>query len=300
MKKNKILNFWNFKEEFKNLKFLFIGSSTNPSKNIISYKNIDYGKSSSDEQYIIKDSFCGQIKSFFLLDQDLSSDNAKKIEEFYSKSQTLSQMNYDSEFETSILLNINSLTRRNQLILDDNWLALNKSDKILDLYILFNEECDNSNKKSFLNKINILRNENKKKIPNYNDFLDKKEVRIGDIKQRGVAFVGKSKYLNAFLSVANMDIFLYTIELLSEFKYIQEKKANFIVSDLIGIISAFIVGEKKPQSTSKEISEFFKKYGLNYFSLLLNRVYKNFSICNFNYVIKNIIISLFKRRDVFQ
>ena len=80
-------------------------------------------------------------------------------------------------------------------------------------------------------------------------------------------------FLDAFLSIGNVDTFLYIIELLSEFKYINEKKLNFVVAEVLSLISAFMTSEIKSQYKSKEITEFFKKNGLKFFSLLINRVF---------------------------
>ena len=235
----------------------------------------DVENKQSDPKLLIKDSFCGQIKSFFLLDQDLNPENLKKINEFYKISQTLSSINYDSEFEGSILININAFSLKTQYKIDDNWFNLNKTEQNTESYVLFNEDWEtkeNSSKRSFINKIKYL-GAAKKKNPNYHDLQEKKEIKIGDIKGKGIAFINKYNLLNAFLSVGNIDIFLYVVELLSDFKQIDEKKANLIVSEVISLISAFTMSEIQSQCAFKEISEFFRKDGFNFFSLLINRVF---------------------------
>ena len=275
MEKKRPGKFTNFKEEYKNLKYFLIGSSVAHS-HMLASTTFEGKKLQSDQNFLTKDSMCGEIKGFFLLDQDLSEENLKKICEFYRISQTLSNINYDLELEGSILLNINSFSLKNQDTLDDDWINLNKTDPNVNSYVLFNEDWENAGNKprsSFINKLKILGLGNKKKNLNYNDLQEKKEIKVGDIKARAIAFVHKFHLLNAFLSVGNMDILLYNIELLSEFKYINEKKANFIVSEAISLISAFTLSEIQSQHKPKEISEFFQKNGLDFFSLLINRVF---------------------------
>jgi len=275
LEKNKPNKFTNFKEDYKNLKYFLIGSSVTHS-HTLGITSLEGKKLKSDQNFLPKDSMCGEIKGFFLLDQDLSEENIKKICEFYKISQTLSNINYDSELEGSILLNINAFSLKKQETIDDDWITLNKTEPNVNSYVLFNEECENAGnkpKRSFINTLKILGLGNKKKNLNYNDLQEKKEIKVGDIKARSIAFVHKFHLLNAFLSIGNMDILIYNIELLSDFKYINEKKTNFVVSEAISLISAFNLSEIQSQHKPKEISEFFKKNGLDFFSLLINRVF---------------------------
>ena len=102
---------------------------------------------------------------------------------------------------------------------------------------------------------------------------DKKDIKVGDIKYRGIAAINTYNFSSVFLSVGNIDIFLYVIELLSDFRYLQEKKANLIVFEVINVISSFTKKEIRfSKIQSGEIMQFFNKNGFNYFGLLLSRV----------------------------
>ena len=113
MKKKNPIKFPNFKEDFKNLKYFLIGSTIS-AQNVLS----DNKKMQSDSQLMIKDSMNGQMKSFFLIDKEFSADNVKKIIDEYKLSQTLSNINYDPDLESNILLNINSLSLKGNHIID--------------------------------------------------------------------------------------------------------------------------------------------------------------------------------------
>lgn len=272
LKKKNVMKFHHLKEEMRNLRHILIGSSNLPPSNIPNSQN----ELKSDNQISIRDCFCGKIKCFYLLDQELDGEEVKKIQEYYENSQTLSNLNYDNDYESKILLHINPLSLKNQLIIDNNWLNINKHDKNVDYFILFNEESENSSsnsKETFLNKIKLLGTKPKKRNPNYNAQQDKKDIKVGDIKYRGIASIATYNFSSVFLSVGNIDIFLYVIELLSDFRYLQEKKANLIVFEVINVISSFTKKEIRfSKGRSGEIVQFFNKNGFNYFSLLLSRV----------------------------
>jgi len=265
LKKKNPIKFPNFKDDFKNLKYFLIGST-------ISSQSIsnDNKKMQSDTQLMIKDSMNGQMKSFFLIDKAFTLENVKKINDEYKLSQTLSNINYDAELESSILLNINSLSLKGNHIIDENWLTVNNYDQNLESYAWFNDEWEGEGN---MKNCNSLMTKIKTFSGNLRSIKGRKEIKVGDVKQKAVVFIKKYSILDAFLSIGNVDTFLYIIELLSEFKYINEKKLNFVVAEVLSLISAFMTSEIKSQYKSKEITEFFKKNGLKFFSLLINRVF---------------------------
>ena len=246
MKKKNPIKFPNFKEDFKNLKYFLIGSTIS-AQNVLS----DNKKMQSDSQLMIKDSMKGQIKSFFLIDKEFSADNVKKIIDEYKLSQTLSNINYDPDLESNILLNINSLSLKGNHIIDENWLNVNNYDQNLESYSWFTDEYESEGNikgnSSLMTRIKSFSMNNLKPIKG------KREIKVGDVKQKAVVFIKKYSILDAFLSIGNIDTFLYIIELLSEFRYINEKKSNFIVAEVISLVSAFMTSEIKSQYKSKEI-----------------------------------------------
>ena len=168
-------------------------------------------------------------------------------------------------------MNINSLSLKGNHIIDENWLNVNNYDQNLESYSWFTDEYESEGNikgnSSLMTRIKSFSMNNLKPIKG------KREIKVGDVKQKAVVFIKKYSILDAFLSIGNIDTFLYIIELLSEFRYINEKKSNFIVAEVISLVSAFMTSEIKSQYKSKEIMEFFKKNGLKFFSLLINRVF---------------------------
>ena len=88
--------------------------------------------------------------------------------------------------------------------------------------------------------------------------IPKQDIKIFDIQAKGISYISKYRLIDVFLSVGNIDIWYFPIELLTSFKQMNEKKVNFIVAEIINLIITFTKTEYKSNRNFKEIIKFVK------------------------------------------
>lgn len=240
-------------------------------------------RSTKDNVFTVKNSFCGQVKKFFMIKKELSRIEIENILQtgrsnyhqpstprdtnsgwlkylLISKSEPI--MNYE-QFQSQSLLNLNTFPDLNKISNDKDGQWTNVSSK---------------NDKLTHNIINIQGETDKirKSRP-----LDKSEQSYS-VLARGVSYLEKSRFEDVFFSIGNVDILLYTIELLSTFEVTESdeemnNKRHDLLCEILSLVKYLCQSDN-----NKVVLIFLRNNGFNVIGKLLRdvRIYLTLLVSN--------------------
>ena len=221
---------------------------------------------------VVKNSFCGQIKSFYLIKHELTTVEmesiirsmkirsdavvpeaelavTKKKKGFFSLKQE-EMMDYEN-FEASALLNINAFPDLNQMDGDTaEWAVLSgKDDKVAHSIISVQHDSSKGKKK-----------------------FDRPQDRKYEIRAKGVSYLEKNRFEDVLFSIGNIDIILYILEVVNQaegkkqLNWTSENRSK-IFCDVLHIIEILCEG-----SNNEDILIFLRQNGFYLISRLLQGV----------------------------
>lgn len=228
----------------------------------------------------VENSFCGQIKKFYLIKRELSeeemanvalkmkarSENAnlqkapqievkkarKSIISFFAP-KTVELLDYE-QFEAQALLNLNTFPDLNRVGAEEEnqWMIVSKRDDKNTHSIISIHENLEKNKR---NRLSIF---------------ERKVEKKHEIRAKGVSYLEKGRFEDVLFSIGNIEIILYVLELLNQFDEIKfEKESRHrILCEIIRIVEVLC-----RSSSSEDVMIFLSQNnGFQFIARLLKNV----------------------------
>ena len=262
-------------DQFGNVQDFSIGTS--PPKFLT--KNKTYGIE-EEQALTVENSFCGQIKKFYLIKRELTETEMMSIsKKMKARSENTGIMReslvevkksrkgilpifspkvadvFDYEqFEAQALLNLNALPDINRVGAEEvnQWTIVSKRDDKNTHSIISIQETLEKNKKSKLY------------------FFDRTVEKKPEIRAKGVTYLEKGRFEDVLFSIGNAEIILYALELLNQFDEIKFEKEirHKILSEIIKIIQVLC----KSSNNEDVITFLSQQNGFHFIAKLLKNV----------------------------